>query len=88
MVLNMIIPFLSPLSANEDYLIVDDTVVSNTEENYFTYSAGTDENGVVGWSSSDANYGSDELKTQHWVWTADNTEAANIYIVLLLKVQE
>ena len=49
--LNMIIPFLSPLSANEDYLIVDDTVVSNTEENYFTYSAGTDENGVVGWSS-------------------------------------
>lgn len=67
MVLNMIIPFLSPLSANEDYLIVDDTVVSNTEENYFTYSAGTDENGVVGWSSSDANYGSDELKTQHWV---------------------
>ena len=76
MVLNMIIPFLSPLSANEDYLIVDDTVVSNTEENYFTYSAGTDENGVVGWSSSDANYGSDELKTQHWVWTADNTEAS------------
>lgn len=76
MVLSIVAPVLSPLLADEDYLIVDDSITSNTEENYFTYSSSIDENGVVGWSSSDASYGSDELKTQHWVWTTDNTEAS------------
>ena len=76
MIMSIIVPVSSKVSANEDFIIVDDSVTSNTEENYFTYSASSDIDGATGWSNSDANYGTGELNTQHWVWTTNNTEAS------------
>ena len=76
MVMSIVAPVSSKVSANEEFLIIDDSVTSDTEDNYFTYSAGVDVDGATGWSNSDANYGTGELNTQHWVWTTDNTEAS------------
>lgn len=76
MILGVVVPSSSRVSADQDYLTVDDSVISKAEENYFTYSNSVDANGATGWSNSDANFGSGELNTQHWVWTTNNTEAS------------
>lgn len=62
--------------AKEDYLVVDDNVTSTTLQNYFIYSESEDDAGLTGWSNSDAKIGEGELKTQHWVWNENNTEAS------------
>ena len=64
--------------ATEDYIIVDDTQTDQTKENYFTYTPSTDEKGLTGWASDkkETIQGSNESKTQHWVWNEDYAEAS------------
>ncbi len=70
--------FFNNVKATGGYVIVDDTVESSTEQNYFTYSAATDPAGASGWGTSAANFpgGSAELISQRWTWNADNAEAS------------
>lgn len=77
MMISVIIPiqFTNVFSA-ENVVIVDDNETDRTKDHYFIYSEGKDQGGTHGWSNSDAKYGSGVLKTQHWVWTEDNTEAS------------
>ena len=49
MVMSIVAPVSSKVSANEEFLIIDDSVTSDTEDNYFTYSAGVDVDGATGW---------------------------------------
>ena len=76
MIMSIIVPVSSEVLANEDFVIVDDSITDSAEENYFTYSGSFDPNGATGWSTGDANFGTGELNTQHWVWNSNNTEAS------------
>lgn len=57
-------------------IVVDDTVTSG--DHYFTYTAATDVNGLTGWAADRkaSIIGSEEAKTQHWVWNRNYEEAS------------
>ncbi len=75
--LNALLPMnVANLLAVPEYIIVDDNVTDATASNYFTFSAASDFDGSVGWSDQESRFGTNELKTQHWVWNASNAEAS------------
>ena len=69
-----------PITASDDYILIDDSAMDKNQENYFEYYGGEDEGGAKGWSSkpnTDKAWSCDEIGTQHWVWT--NTADAAKY---------
>ncbi|MEG2489254.1 glycoside hydrolase domain-containing protein, partial [Anaerorhabdus sp.] len=67
---------LTSIIAANNFIIVDDNVTSNAESHYFTYTAATDPDGLIGWGTSNNKFGENELQTQHWVWNSSNVEAS------------
>lgn len=63
--------------ASDDYIMVDDNATDKSQENYFEYQGGEDQNGETGWSSKPSNkdWSLPEIKTQHWVWTQSEDAA-------------
>lgn len=66
------------ISAEESYVTVDDTVVNNTGDHYFTYTEAVDQNGATGWAADTKTSigGIIEGQTQHWVWNQSYEEAS------------
>lgn len=69
---------LTQIAAEEDFLVVDDIETTNSNENYFTYTAASDPAGATGWAADTKSTisGDQVAKTQHWVWNSNYAEAA------------
>ena len=85
-VLNSVLPSVGSIAADSDYLVVDDTVISSSEDHYFSYTDAIDPNGLTGWAADTKGAihaagktnaeGNDVAQTQHWVWNTNYAEAA------------